>query len=651
MSTGSKKRRSKVRSYETKSPDPKQSVLKSRDHVVQRVLRTPTPANISEKRQETLTQIGYVVYQIPEDMDLNYDDDANEDWEETPRVRKRRKIGKEPAIPVTRQTRRSARRAAERTLKDEEDEQNLETEPEENRIPLEKASSALMPPPKTPQSTRRKEVPSSQSPADTPLSIQSKKSHRDLSRSPLKERSTNVRRVKIRDSPARKSVRWAQMLEVADSTEQDDEESLPSIPAPEMTNDSAPTSSWAQMPEVTDSAEQDDEESLPSVPAPEMTSSISINYGMTNNHTRTSGAGSTLPSSSVGALACPQQQCLNGDAEDASAPRTQIFKSEVSDSEADEDDDDFGVEIDTQAALKSIDTDLNNPNTKDGSIPITHTWTPRRVLDASEPTTSSKQRDWHSQHLSVNVDREPNISTTSFASNTQSSHPQLSNNSMTPQRPKRATAPSSSAHSASRSESEQVSLQLTHDLDSHTQTCIVPETQSQFESAWHEYKPAPPPSDDDRGPSEPDQPCPSDLTPRALESETVERNIPFEEPQLPILSPRTALPSSLNPPKQHPSSTAAISPSQTTTDETTQKSSAHSSSQQLRSLSPPPPLPAFACSTQSSQSRAPAADGYAGGWDGVPLTESQLLPDSLMNGTLVGPPSLAGSDWELEGEG
>lgn len=593
-------------------------------------------------------------------MDLNYDDDANEDWEETPRVRKRRNICKEPAIPVTRQTRRSARRAAARTLNEEEDEENLEIEPEENRIPLEKASSALMPPPKTPQSTRRKEVPSSQSPADTPLSIQSRKSHRDLSGSPLKERSTNVRRVKIRDSPARKSVRWAQMLEVADSTEQDDEESPPSIPDPEMTsnipikyettNDSAPTSGWAQMPEVADSAEQDDEERPSSVPAPEMTSSISINNGMINNRTRASGAGSTLPSSSFGALARPQQQSLNGDAEDASAPRTQIFKSEVSDSEADEDDD-FGVEIDTQAALESMDTDLNIPNAKDESIPVTHTWTPRRVLDASEPTTSSKQRDWHSEHLSVNVDREPNISTTSFASNTQSSHPQLSNNSITPRRPKRATAPSSLVHSASRSESEQVSLQLAHDLDSQTQPCIMPETDSQLERPWHEYKPAPTPSDEDRDPSESDEFRASDLTPRALDSEALERNIPFEEPQLPILSPRTALPSSLHSPKQHPSSTAAIPPSQTTTDETTQKSSAHASSQQLHTLSPPPSLPAFACSTQSSQSRAPPADGFAGGWDGIPLTESQLLPDSLMNGTLVGPPSLAGSDWELEGEG
>lgn len=548
-------------------------------------------------------------------MDLNYDDDANEDREEIPRARKRRKIGKVAAMQITRQTRSSARRAAERILNEEEDEEVTKLEATENRIPLEEASMALMPPPKTPQSTRRKEVPSSQSPVDTPLSAQSRKSHRDLSRSPLKERSTNVRRVSISDWSARKSVRWAQMLEVADSTELDDEESQPSRPAPEIT------------------------------------SSIPIKYELTNDSTRISGAGPTHSGRSVEVPACSQQQPLGDDVEDSSVPRTQTIKSEVSDSEADEEDDeDFGDEIATQEALGSTDTQMKNINTKKELISITDTWTPRRVLDASEPFASFKHRDWRSEHSSINADREPNINATSFTSTTQSSYPQLCGNPITPQRPKQAMARSSSAHSVPRSESEEVSIQLAHDLHSHTQTRIMPETESQFENTWHEYKPALPASDEDQDSSQPDEPGLLDLTPRALDSEALERNLPSDKPQLPILPPSTALPLS-NPPNQHPLFTVDIPRSQTTTDETTQPSSAHASSQKRLSPSPPRPRPSFTFSSSPLQSRAAAANAYAGDWDGVPLTESQLFPDSLMNETLVGPPSFVGDDWELEGEG
>lgn len=538
-------------------------------------------------------------------MDSRYDEDANE---EAPRARKRRKIVKEPANPVTRQTRSSARLAAERALKveDEEDEQNLRLEPDENRIPLQEACRALMPPPKTPQSTRQKEVPSSQSPVDTPFSTQSRKSQRDLSRSPLKEKSTNVRRVGNRDSSARKSVRWAQMLEVADSTE------------------------------------QDDEECQPSPPAPKVTSSIPKKFKLINDSTRFSGAGSTLPDNSAEVLACPQQQSLDGDIEDASVPKTQNTKVEVSDSEADEEDDDFSEGIDTQAALRTMVTQLDNPNTKEESIPITSTWTPRGVPKASEQATSSKQRDCHSEHSSVNVVREPDISATSFTSITQPSRPQLSNHPTTPERCKRVTAPSFSGHSVPSSGSEEASLQLAQDLRSHTQTCIMLETESQFENAWHEYKPPPPSSYEYQDPSDPDESRLSDLTPRALDSEALERNLPFEKAQTPFLPPGTSLPSSSNPPQQHPSSSEA------TTDDTTQSYSLHASLDKLCSSSPR--RPSFPFSSPPQSRAAAAADEYAGDWDGVLLTDSQLLPDSLMNGTLVGPPSLAGTESELDGE-
>lgn len=600
MSTKSKKRRSTVRSDENATPKPKKVVPKPPS---QRKSKT-------DKRQETLTQIGFVVYQHPEEMGLDYDDDLKEDSEEIPRARKRRKTDKAPAILTTRQTRSSARSAAERANKDADDEENLKLEPHNSRVALEKVSRALMPPPQTPQSTRRKEVPSSQSPADTPTSSQSQKSRRDLSRSPLKERSTNFRRLSATDS-ARKSVRWAQMLEVAESTEQDDEDSPPSIPVPEVS------------------------------------SSLPAEYKLKNESSYNSVADPTLRGSSAEVLACPQHPSLDGGVEDASTPRIQNTKSEVSDSEADEgEDDDFGVEIDTQAAFDALDTQLINPDIRRESISIKNTQTPRSVLNASEPATSFKQRDSHSEHSSINVLREPNIGTSLLTSITQSVHPRLSSSPMTPPL-KRATAPSS-AHSVLRSESEEVSFQLTHDLNSHTQSCRMPETESQFENAWHEYKPAPPPGDEDGDSSEPDDSRLSTLTPQGLDSEALERNLPYNESQLPIQRPRADLPSSSNPlQQQHPSSTRGIPPSQTTTDETTQPSSAHASPQNLHSSPPLRPLP---YSSSPLQSRAAAADIYAGEWDGVPLTESQLLPDSLMNGTIVGPPSLDGDEWELEPE-
>ena len=556
-------------------------------------------STVLDEKQKTLTQIGYIFYKTLEDKELNYDDDVNENSEEIPRVRKRRKIVKEPAVSVTRQTRSSVRHAAKRLLKDQDDEENLKLQPDENRIPLEESFRAIMPPPKTPQSTRRKEVPSSQSPANTPISTRCHKSQRDLSRSPLKEKTTNNRRVRIRDLSARKSVCWTQTREVADSSEQDGQESLPSILAPETT------------------------------------SSIPIKYEMTNDGTRTSGDGSTLPTSGVGVLACPQQQSFDGDVEDASASRTQNMKSEVSDSEADEEDGDFSEEIDTLAALEYMDAQQHNSYTKQESILTTNTWTTGRVPNDSDTAASSKQRGWHSEHSSVHIDL------------TQASHPQLCSNAITRQPPKQAKDPSPSTSSVPRSDSEEASFQLAHDIHSQTQTYMVPETEFEFEKTLREYNPAPLPSDEDRDPSKPDEFRLPNHTLQALDSEVPGRNLPFDEPQLPILPPRTALPLPSNPPQQHPSSTAAILPSQTTTDDTTQPSLVPIFSQKLRFSSPLPALPAFAF-PDSPQSEATTVDEYAGEWDGVPLTESQLLPDSLMNGTLIEPPSSLGNESEME---
>ena len=79
--------------------------------------------------------------------------------------------------------------------------QQTTTEGKENAIheglnssPKKDSLQKLMPPPKTPSNKRIREIPSSQSPATTPLSVRSGRSHRSLQhRSPLKGKSINQR--------------------------------------------------------------------------------------------------------------------------------------------------------------------------------------------------------------------------------------------------------------------------------------------------------------------------------------------------------------------------------------------------------------------------------------------------------------------------
>ena len=80
-----------------------------------------------------------------------------------------------------------------------------------------KGQQSLMPPPVTPKTTRKREIPSSQSPDDTPYTNRSIKSRRENSASPLKERSVNTPSRNF--SARRRDVEWIPKLEVANSTD------------------------------------------------------------------------------------------------------------------------------------------------------------------------------------------------------------------------------------------------------------------------------------------------------------------------------------------------------------------------------------------------------------------------------------------------
>lgn len=173
---------------------------------------------------QTLTQAGFVSYQSPVFEDMVYDEEPAAAHKSTPQRNKRRRIEKEE--PIVSRT-RSVRKRTACSLVKSEDDGDWKNGEEFNKAPAVRRdlSKALMPPPKTPQSARWREVPSSQSPVDTPLSIQSRRS-KDLLRSPLKAKSVNARRTI--GSPG-KAGGWARTLQVADSMENDDEDESPTL--------------------------------------------------------------------------------------------------------------------------------------------------------------------------------------------------------------------------------------------------------------------------------------------------------------------------------------------------------------------------------------------------------------------------------------
>ncbi|KAI4110727.1 MAG: hypothetical protein LQ345_006930, partial [Seirophora villosa] len=107
---------------------------------------------------------------------------------------------------------------------------------------LPESQGVHMPPPATPKRTRKKVIPSSQSPADTPISLtrhRRKDRNGDPNRTPLQECSANTP-TRSRISSRRKTVQWAPKLLVADSTafeNEDLEDAFPPIVQSHTTKD------------------------------------------------------------------------------------------------------------------------------------------------------------------------------------------------------------------------------------------------------------------------------------------------------------------------------------------------------------------------------------------------------------------------------
>ena len=576
------------RSYET-VPNLKQRRIGPSPH---RTIRDRQPTwSAPNMRQQSITQMdalrGYYHPEL-ENEDLKTDDEEADSYIASPTRNKRRKVASEKPYARRIQTRSTKRRATkeEPSVNAALDQDVLPPVRGEAKEPISKATiPTAMPPPTTPISLRRKEIPSSQSPADTPLSTQSHQSLQDFARSPLKERSTNID-LSIK-SPV-KGTRWSKQLEVADSMETEDEDSPVAVRTEPVAQTAEGECNFEEGPQ-----------------SPLYASAIHV-YDFNQR---------------LKAAQKPVQE-IHGSSQARS-------KHEVVDSTDEEDEEEpeaFNAGLETQAALASTDVSQIGSDRPPESTPPTsrsaeHEPGPVPVqslalespdpLDVlSPPTRESNIED------QLPIQRPETVEFLDLAS----SDP---------------PGPNTTSHTSERlSDSGEVSAQLFAELRRDTQSGGL-QTESQYEKGWVTYTPA-----DDVS---------SDLDPPPSSKR-------IEQPSSGLMTVPTQLirPPISSPPKFYK---APVPPSQATTVDVTQPSprKTTSSSQtvtqrSLRKLassseaypSSPPPMPPPSSSPLASRNPDPWA-GYQ--WNGVRLTDSQLLPDSLLNDSGDGPPGLSQESW------
>lgn len=589
----SKKLESNVKSFETVPNPKKQALLTSKNLTT---IRDKHPLwSAPSMRQQSITQMDSLRdYYHPEleNEDLKTDDEEADSYIASPTRNKRRKVEKPYARRIGT---RSAKRQTAKEEPSNREQKDLDVLPSAGEVAeahtLRTKMSTAMLPPETPMSLRRKEIPSSQSPADTPFSMQSHRSLQEYARSPLKERSTNVDLSII--SPIRRA-RWSKRLEVADSMETGDEESPVSARIGSITE---------PVPPIMDPEDHVEEE--PQLPS----RAFSIHVDDFNQRLK--------------AAQRPVKEVQN--------PTQARHRHEVIDSTDEEDNDEeaeaFNAGPETQAALAS--THVSQKSFRQPPDPTPPTSKPAE----DEPDLAPIQRFASESPDLLNAQSPP-----SRESDVEDQLPM--------QRKKRVEfvdlpssdppGPATPSHLSERpSDSEEVSAQLFADLRRDTQPFGL-QTESQYEKGWITYTPADDiDSDLEQLPSPPN---------------------PAEQPSSGLMTVPTHLirPPISNPPKFYK---APVPPSQATTVDVTQPSPRNmtSSSQAVTQRSPwklpsssqaypssPPPVPPPSSSPLASRTLDPWA-GYE--WNGVRLTESQLLPNSLMNDSEIGPPGLSQDSW------
>lgn len=551
MPVKSRNRRSSGKIYES-VPNSNQAYLPAPKQTIR---EKPPTWSAPRKYQQTITQMNpfYAIYHPEsEDEALQTDEEEESSYVASPMGRKRRRITpevQEPEEPFTQKmkTRSSARKAAKIEPK-------LQVKAEEVEVPsnmgIDKPSNphpiaTLMPPPVTPRTWRKREIPSSQSPVDSPLSTRSRRSAQGYSRSPLTERSTNYT---LPLPSIRKGVLWKRKLKVEDSMENEEEDSpictrlrlntdimLPkSAPGSLVENDGTHlpanenATGWRSSGEVADSSQRRDPEANLSSPV--------------------KGAKKDIFDSE-----------LDYDCEDPDNESMKLVQGYIPSPD--------------QPNMRAHMSKHDAPDTTDSTPRVTEG---RSYSDNASALDTSTEDDGHNLH-------EP------------------------------------------RSDSEEASAQLFNDLQRATQPGGL-QTESQYENAWTSYNAADAATDSLDNATTPSSPL-------------IEVEEPYSMPA-PMTVPTQILPRTATP-LQHP-----VPPSQATTTDVTQPSPCKMpSSSSLAFPSSPPPMPPPLSSP--SESRKAAAPWMEFKWDGVRLTDSQLLPESLMNDSYIGP--IGGLDLSQEG--
>ncbi len=506
------------------------------------------------QREDTLTQLGYMStsIQVHEEPDvLQPMEDSYVLGASSSRTKRRDKRRKTtPGAPAhTVQARNSRRQAVEKGIEDEED--VSENAVRENAVKPQAA--ALMPPPKTPKSSRRKEIPSSQSPADTPLSTQSRRSWREISRSPLKEKSTNT---PTHNSSSRKNARKVPRLVVADTMDGTN------------TDTSTSTQAGFRNPLAATNCESPVE---------------------TANRSRGGFAVMDHDIAYVPSKKTDQRSY-------STRKQAEIANSEI-------------MDTDSETSDESLED-----SRFDFSLQIQPV---RATADLPEPGEQVKRavdRNGYQGQI-----QNGNSSDKAFVPIARDSDDETAPTKDLVSEPQKPEESLSHDYPHFRSDSEEASAQLTAEFIRTTQPAPLVETESQWESTWRACS----------GPNDPE-----DYDPQIQEISSS----PASEKISAVITPSA--------PRSRPpltSSPARPPPSQATTVDITQPSfhlPLSSAQRPQPTLSSPPSLPPlFVSSPLRTRKHGDAYMGYVGGWNGERLTDSQLLPDSLMNDSMPAPPS------------
>ena len=566
MANKAKRRRSSSRLYETE-PNFKQVRLP----VPKRTIKDKHPVwSAPSKYQQTITQMNpfYTIFHPDsEDDELESDEGQTQNYVASPIGRKRRKTAPESPPLQKMETRSSARKAVktEPVMSEKQSKQKPVYGKRKSALVTFRTPTELMPPPKTPKAIRQREIPSSQSPADSPLSTQKQVTPLDYRRSPLKEKSTNP----IISTPtSRKVPRWAKKLEVADSYENDENESCVATPSTVMKRGKASNTLSQRL------GPGQNFKSIQTEPSVENDGTKVVSVSSQNRKTRSHTDGRIRA-----------DMVLDTDIED--------------DNDDEEDEDQANFDVDTIPA--SFPEDKTLPEISDTD----------EVLSSTAAQASDSRSHINMQNR---ADKAPS-----------SKNPD--DDLLT--------------HDDPRSDSQEASAQLHNDLCRVTGPGGL-QTESQYENAWASYHPAA--ISKSSSPLEIPSSAPHELS----DPVEIPSSAPHERSDPAPNTVPTQILSPANPFKRPPATplrrNQPVPPSQATTTDATQSSPRRMpSSSSLAMPSSPPPMPPPMSSSSSNRALDPWA-GYE--WNGVRLTDSQLLPESLLNDSVGGPPG----SWQFEVE-